>query len=268
MIVAVVSGVGYSLRPLVAAAEPAPRYVALGDSVAAGAGLPLGSTPGDALCGRAAEAYPQMVARQKGLAVQNLACSGAKVDEGIYGTQKVQDTSIAPQLDAAFANGKPDIISMTIGANDVRWSQFIRDCYTWHCGSAWDEVRAGAYLLDLRWELYVALYQIWQRSDGHPPQVLITGYYDPFDGQTCAGLPTIDAREVAWLGGKAAALNKAIESTVQSVGFAQFVAVDFAGHGLCAADSWLQGLADPAPTHPTQAGQAALAAAVAAHVRD
>jgi lysophospholipase L1-like esterase len=118
--------------------------------------------------------------------------------------------------------------------------------------------------LDLRLELYLTLHQIWQRSDGQPPKVLFTGYYDPFQGQTCAVLPNVDATESAWLSAKAAQVNNVIRESVTILGSATYVPVDFTGHGLCSADSWVQGLQAVAPTHPTAAGQQAIARAVAA----
>jgi lysophospholipase L1-like esterase len=264
---AVVAGATFSLRPITATAQPdtIKRYVALGDSVAAGAGLPLASNA-DAeaqLCARSPQGYPNMVAQRSGLLLQNLTCSGAKVDEGIYGSQRVADSTIPAQLDRAFAHGTPDVLTITIGANDARWSQFVGQCVRMHCGSFVDDARVTAYLLDLRLELYMTLYKIWQHSNGHPPQVLFTGYYDPLNGNTCAAAPGVTAAESAWLSNKAASLNSAIRTTVLSSGLADFVAIDFSGHDLCSEDSWIQGLNDPAPSHPNAAGQEAIAAAVA-----
>src|SRR6266545_1623337 len=72
-----------------AAAQILPgRYVALGDSVAAGAGLPLkDNLPESRACGRAAQAYPYAVGTALNLPVEQFACGGATVPAGITGPQ-------------------------------------------------------------------------------------------------------------------------------------------------------------------------------------
>lgn len=240
------------------------HYVALGDSVAAGAGLPLASSEReDTLCARSSQAYPYEVAAQLGTSVTQLACSGAKVDEGIYGKQSVSGPNLEPQLDRAFANGTPDLITVTIGANDARWAQFVRDCYTWRCGSDWDDARAAAYLTDLSIELNWMLTKINTLSDGQPPKVVLTGYFNPVAAnQTCSDLDGITQKEVAWLTEQHQALNEVIEYTAGWYHYAQYVPVDFSGHELCSSDPWVQGRADVAPIHPTAQGQRAIADAI------
>jgi lysophospholipase L1-like esterase len=203
------------------------------------------------------------VAAAAGMTLQHVACGGAKADEGLYGPQTVGQAKLTPQLDEAFAAGTPDLMSITIGANDVRWAQFIRQCYAWKCGKSWDDIRVQAYLLDLRWELYRTMAQIETRSDGQAPPVILTGYFDPIQGKTCAALPNITAAEAAWLSAQVTLLNQAISETASNFeDFVTYVPVDFSGHGLCDAVPWVQGMADAAPVHPTAAGQQAIAGAV------
>lgn len=236
------------------------RYVALGDSVSAGLGLPVASNSvTDQLCGRSTQAYPQQIADYYDISVENLSCSGAKVDEGIYGSQERGDTAVQPQLDAAFAEGTPNLITMTIGANDLRWTQFIRDCYLFRCNSTWDDFRAKAYLLDLRYELNAALSSIERRSDGSPPLVALSGYYDPFSGESCAGTRGINQGEFAWLEDRADDLNNVIENAASNYPFATFVPVNFGGHEICSSDPWVQDRSDVAPFHPTATGQKMIA---------
>lgn len=241
-----------------AAARPDYRYVALGDSVAAGLGLPPASTANQ-LCGRSAAAYPQQIANYYQIAVDNLACSGAKADEGLYGQQERAGYELTPQLDAAFAGGTPDLMTATIGANDARWSHFIRDCYLFRCDSSWDDFRAKAYLADLRYELDRTLREVEQRSNGQPPLVALSGYYQPFPDGDCATGITTD--ELTWLDRYTDELNSVIENAASDYSFAAFVPLDFSGHGACATDPWIQGNNDPAPFHPTVAGQQAISEA-------
>src|SRR5882672_5758967 len=77
------SGSNFSLSGSCGSSAPATtpqpantRYVALGDSVAAGLGLPAISGD-DARCGRSALAYPALVAANLKLSLTNVACSGA-----------------------------------------------------------------------------------------------------------------------------------------------------------------------------------------------
>jgi lysophospholipase L1-like esterase len=245
----------------VAQAADFPVYVALGDSVAAGAGLTVSSTatPRDTTCGRSAEAYPSIIAARLQTTVVHLACTGAKVDEGIYGPQTRSGERIPPQLDEAFASGVPDIMTTTIGANDARWTQFIRQCYITRCGTRFDDVRLKVYRADLRIELTRMLAQVRLESGGTPPQVFLSGYYDPFETLGCISGDRITETEVAWLKTQTANLNQAIRSVIPLFSFAHYVPVDFTGHELCSSDPWVQSIDAAAPVHPTATGQAMIA---------
>ncbi|MDB5187164.1 MAG: hydrolase family protein [Candidatus Saccharibacteria bacterium] len=236
-------------------------YVAMGDSVAAGAGLPLlgNATAMDKQCDRSGQAYPYQVAQALQTTVVQLACSGAKVDEGIYGTQVRNGVRIPAQLPIAFSNGTPDLITVTIGANDMRWTQLIRQCYAVRCGYAADSVRTKIYRADLRIELTRMLNQINTRSAGNPPRVLVGGYYSVLDSTECLTANRITAAELAWLNEQTASLNQAIRSVVPLFNFATYVPVNFQGHGICSAEPWVQGLEAAAPAHPTSEGQAVIA---------
>lgn len=265
--VAAVLGTVFSLRPIAATAVGGEggRYVALGDSVAAGQGLPQGiGIPEEQVCGRSAQAYPYQIATATGMYLEHLACSGAKVDEGLYGPQQVGDNTLMPQLERAFAAGSPDLVTVTVGANDARWAQFVRKCYQWTCGSKWDDGLATVYLADLRWELYLALSQIAQLSGQDQPEVIFTGYFIPFspDGPRCNEVRNFTTAEMSWMNTQAAKLNQVIHDAVSWYSFATYVPVDFSGHELCSNEPWVQGLQDLAPIHPTAGGQAAIARAI------
>jgi hypothetical protein len=97
--VAAVAGTIFSFKPFATDATEVSsggRYAALGDSVAAGAGL-TGSTA-DLPCGRSTEAYPTQVAAAVGMTLQHVACGGAKADEGLDGPQTVSHARLTPQL--------------------------------------------------------------------------------------------------------------------------------------------------------------------------
>jgi lysophospholipase L1-like esterase len=236
-------------------------YVAMGDSVAAGAGLPAlpNATATDESCDRSPQAYPYLIAERLQTQLVHTACSGAKTDEGIYGNQVRQGVSVPPQLDAAFAGGAPQVMTVTIGANDVRWTQFIRQCYVTRCGLAVDNARMKIYRADLRIELTRMLAGIEANGQGNPPRVLMSGYYSPVATVDCFTGDRITSAEAAWLTQQTANLNQAIRSVVPLFDFAEFVPLDFTGHEVCSNDPWVQGLEAEAPIHPTAAGHSAIA---------
>jgi lysophospholipase L1-like esterase len=215
------------------------------------------------LCLQSAQSYPHAVAAATGLSLQQYACSGAKADEGIYGSQRLSDGAIDPQLNRAFAGGTPKLITLTIGANDVRWSQFIKQCYYTRCGFGVDTARFNAYLLDLRLELNITMAKISSFSRGKPPRVIITGYYNPFDSKSaCGNTQGLTSKEISWLKGRLSKLNGAIQSVAGTYSNTSYAAVTFAGHELCTKEPWVQGVTDAMPFHPTAAGQQAIAQAV------
>jgi len=261
----IVLGFGITSTANATATLPAsPQYVALGDSVAAGAGLPLlaGASAEDSLCGRSSAAYSQQVASSLGTDVTLLACSGAKVDEGIYGPQTRKGSVLTAQLDQAFSTGKPDVITVTIGANDARWIEFMTKCYITTCGTRFDDAAAKVLRADLRVELAAMLYKLKSLSGTDtPPKVLISGYYTPLASTECLGANRITPTELSWIKTQTANLNQAIRSVTPYASYATYVPVDFTGHELCSADPWVQAITATAPLHPTVDGQAAMAQA-------
>lgn len=251
------------ILPATASAQSGVRYVAMGDSVAAGLGLSSLANPTakDVACGRSAQAYSKYVAAAWGTTARNVACSGAEADN-LYNTQTTNGVTLAPQIDAAFAAGKPTVISLTVGANDIQWTSFIKKCYASSCGTSFDNATTKTLRGVLRVQLFKALYYINQKSNGNPPMVLVTGYYAPFSSAQCSNTAGLTAAEKAWVNSQTAQLNQAIYSVTQWFSFAKYVPVSFAGHELCSAHPWIQGLQAAAPFHPTASGQKAIANAV------
>ena len=233
-------------------------YAALGDSVAAGAGLEGGTAP----CYRSTASYGYTVSQSTGLPIDHLACTGAKADDGLYGEQERDGYILPAQINQAFNGGAPDLMTVTIGANDARWTQFIRQCYYIRCGYDIDTARFAAYLVDLKLELNIVMARIHALSNGNPPQVIVTGYYSPFSSASCADTENLTAQEKSWLNSRTTSLNRAIKGTVDKYSYAKFAPVSFAGHEICSVDPWIQGPTSPMPFHPTAAGQRTIANAV------
>lgn len=255
--------------------KPAPTsssatYAALGDSVASGLGLSVIHNPSsqDRRCGRSSQAYPYEVGRQLNKSVGHYACSGASSGD-LYTRQWISNFNPRIQIDQAFANGKPDLLSITIGANDVQWSQQIRRCYYGTCGTATQTEINNWRLTRLQQRLHYVLQQVRDRSDNTPPpSVIFTGYYNPISPNCALLYPgRISSQEVAWVSNGVQALNQALQQVASQYTFASLAPVDFEGHDICSSASWVQGLADPAPIHPTAHGQQVIANSVVAAYR-
>lgn len=257
------------------------NYVALGDSVAAGVGLPgAAQVPADySRCGRTTQAYPYIVARQRNLALNHIACSGATAGD-LYTKQRSGSPNLPSQLSTAFANGKPSLITITAGANDAHWDYFLRYCYSSDCANGNVAIAANqgcipdrlstistsnlanCYLAAMQLKLIGAFWAIQQYSGGNPPTTIVTGYYNPVSAACTAKYPSVTQAEVAWLNAEFAALNTTIRQAAEQYPFVRFVPVDFTGHDICSSDPWIQGLGDRQPFHPTTRGQQQIAASV------
>jgi lysophospholipase L1-like esterase len=252
----------------VAPAAPKQAYVALGDSVAAGVGLATDSD--SSACNRTDESYPHRVASSRNLALTNLACSQATLAAGVVGAQDVNKLMAKPQLDQLFARAKPQLITLTIGANDAGWIGIMTKCYTGACGMPADTAEVARRLAAVDAGLRQALAAINTHYQTKPPRVVVTGYHQVFPATvaSCVDLTGVDAAEQAWGRQQQTAINDMLSRAVGAFSFARFAAVSFAGHELCTADSWVQGTGEKQPYHPTEAGQKEYAKAVTAAVKE
>lgn len=256
------------------------RYVAMGDSVAAGLGLPLvsGASSQDTRCGRSNQAYPYKVAQTKQLQLVHVACSGATAGD-LVSRQGVKGPNISRQISHIFAGGQPTLITATAGANDVRWTRFIYKCYQSTCGTAADTAAVDNRLVLLQAKLLAFFGELQARSqktnNSTPPTTVVTGYYNPVSAQcnvsasdgatsTSSRQPAayLSAAELGWIETSVEALNQTIRQVASQFAFARYAAVDFTGHDICSSDPWVQSLTDPAPIHPTAEGQRVIAESI------
>ncbi len=245
------------------------RYVALGDSVAAGLGLNKTTRKGspDALCGRAAQAYPNLVGSMLKLQVQSVACSGATTAD-FSGSQTIKHATEPPQLDAVFNGRRPKLVSITIGANDVHWTDLLLGCYRTDCTSPSYQARANGYIQTLAGSLQNVFNTLQKRGGSTVPKTVITGYYDPVSVNCASTSLGITPAKITWISNETDALNNTIQASAKHYSFVTFAPVSFAGHDVCSTGtSWVQGVTDVAPLHPTADGQAAIAAAVISAVQ-
>ncbi len=164
------------------AAEPGVQAVVMGDSTAAGLGLPARAHPDklDRACHRSRYAYSVDLAALSNWDVLNLACSGATVAAGLLGPQKLAHVTAPPQLAEAKKATHASVVIVSIGANDVGWSGLLRLCAAAKsCAN-----RASAAYFQQRLAAFTShYYQLLEQLATLPshPRVLVNLYYDPFD---------------------------------------------------------------------------------------
>lgn len=128
-------GIIYPVKTFTLAAAPL-KYVAMGDSFSSGEGVePFESgsnTPGTDMCHRSSSAYPRLLEANTSLSLdlgsRFVACSGAKTSDITTNTFNGED----PQIDALGSD--TDIVTVTIGGNDVGFADYAIACTVTLCG--------------------------------------------------------------------------------------------------------------------------------------
>lgn len=242
-------------RPL-----PGVQVVVIGDSTAAGAGLPpaAGSSRLSRLCGRSSDSYAQDLAAANGWRVLNLACSSATIAHGLLGPQERYGKTIPAQLASLQRARNASVVIVNIGANDVGWAAMVTFCaLAPRCDdkatTAYFQQQLAAFSKD-----YLQLLSQLATLPGHP-RVIINRYYNPFGPeQGCLRLAGLTPAKLTILTSRLATLNTVLAKGAADFGFSS-PQPDFAGHQLCTSQPYVQWLDDPAPFHPTALGQLAIA---------
>ena len=250
------------VSPVSGTGRPGVQAVVLGDSTAAGLGnAPLPHpTRQDRACRRSVDTYAAGLAAATGWQVLNLACSGATIPAGILGPQQTAGVTVSPQLAVAKKATRASAVIVSIGADDVGWSALLQLCAV---SRACDNRASVAYFQQRLAAFAISYYQLLQQLAALPshPRVLVNLYYDPFDtSRHCLDHVGLDAGKETSLLSLLDALNGVLASGAQAAGLSS-VQPDFTGHALCDPGSYVQGLHDPAPFHPTPAGELAIALA-------
>jgi lysophospholipase L1-like esterase len=228
-------------------APPAPvRYVALGDSYAAGTGAGDDGSSA-ASCEHSANSYPEQWAHQHVPAsFASATCDGGTTSGVLHG-----------QLTAL--NARTTLVSITIGGNDAGFSHVMETCVLQFWDNACQQAVASAGVFiagPLPGRLDATLQAIRARAPS--ARVVVVGYPDPYDlsrSADCIGLSTADrtaldqaANDLDQALSAAAARNDDVFADVRP---------DFAGHEICDSASWLYSVTFPFGDsyHPTAAGQ-------------
>lgn len=242
--------------------------VVIGDSIAAGLGNPPlpEADEYDRACRRSVDSFPNLLDIATDWKVTNLGCSGASIRDGLLGPQRAGPLTIAPQLSAALARA-PAAIVINIGANDMNWSALLRACAAREgCNNTAEQAFFQQQLNDFTRDYFVLLTQLRAAPDS--PAVLVNLYYNPFDGaQDCLATVGITEDKVRTLAARLDAVNTVLAEGAAATGFST-VRPNFAGHGLCSSQPYVQGVDDAAPLHPTTAGGLAIALTLQQRLRD
>ena len=214
------------------------RYVALGDSFAAGMGA--GDDHGG--CARSAESsYAAVFAANTGVRLlHNAACSGATTDD-----------LVNKQLWAL--NGDVDLVSVSIGGNDLGVAALAAACSAGPTADCKSDFTAAVDTIGLLTDRLSATYQAIAEAAPNA-RIVVTGYPLLFE------LPATSNPEFATTAAvntATAALDADAESAVvrqQDRGVQiWYVPVSFTNHGVGSAKPWVN-LKGPAAYHPTAAG--------------
>jgi lysophospholipase L1-like esterase len=233
----------------------------LGDSTAAGlGGRPLQHpTAADAACQRSADSYAVDLARANAWNVANLGCSGASIAHGLLGSQTTEGTRLPAQVAVAARVRHPSLVIVSVGANDLRWSQMVALCAVSSCNDRASEAYFQRTLQRFTQNYYDLLRQLAELHG--TPRVIVNLYYTPFTpGSTCLSRIGLTPGRIRVLLERLGAINSVLREGADTFGDLA-VQPEFTGHELCRPQPYVQGLADPAPFHPTAAGSLAIALA-------
>jgi hypothetical protein len=279
-------------------------YAALGDSYSSGEGKgpwrneiknPPNSDELDDECHRSTKGYPMQVKLPKnkkaiayGSDSKNLfsfaACSGAISQNLLYVNQRPSGKKAPLQQD--FVNDGTDLVTATIGGNDVEFVEIATHCVTqFNCqkrdgrgSDKFTKLNSGTSLtlpeyVDLRLAIIAAqlppTYLRIKESSGHNSTVAIAGYPELFQVKPsvfCGTRSIITKKERVYLGEAAQRFDSLLTAATGRAGvFYSPVLQDFSPHLPCGdGEVWLNGvskggLKDSRKLHPTDAGYKAYA---------
>ncbi|MGD0246760.1 MAG: SGNH/GDSL hydrolase family protein [Streptosporangiaceae bacterium] len=232
--------------------------VALGDSYSSGEGNPPFTS---AACDRSNAAWPLLIAKNDPTIpdVTDIACSGA-TSEALVTSYSDQP----PQLDQLQAiTPAPDIVTITIGGNDVGFSDILEDCYLHNCATD-GRLQEAKNTIENESVVLVNDYKAIQETVSSAT-VVVVGYPRLFSAtqDTCRWLSSDERTELNEL----SVLFDQVEAAAAEQANVDYVSVlgALAGHELCTENSWVYPiglLGGNNRGHPTLHGQEAIEAIV------
>jgi lysophospholipase L1-like esterase len=257
------------------------RLAALGDSYSSGegAGSYYAGTNSPTGCHRSPNAWAlqltkYVTGRDVTLPSQGylIACSGA-VSSALKDSFKGQQ----PQADAlAHLLPLPQLVTITMGGNDLGFSDVVEDCYKHNCITDGMLAKVKAKL-PAEQKILESDYVEVHLADKNAT-ILVVGYPRIFQDQKWCGLSSTlhlgfsPAEETA-LNVLTGEVNAMIDRAASAEGFSFVnVAGALAGHEMCTAHPWLYEIgtnwnfSDQQQAHPTTPGQVSIAKEVAAFI--
>ncbi|WP_028063967.1 SGNH/GDSL hydrolase family protein [Solirubrobacter soli] len=221
-----VAGAGYVAADRGCLIAPAPtrgRLLALGDSYSSGEGAgqyePSSDTSGNS-CHRSVNAWPRLVARERHItAMPSLACSGARLSDVLHGRPSGQSERRVSQL--SRIGGAPDIITISIGGNDLGFAEVLKSCIATNCVRKY--AQPSGDVLDRRIEqLALALPDAYRAIQAAAPgaRIVVVDYPRLFpEGKpNCAAAKTITVAEGDYLNEKVERADVAILGAARQAG--------------------------------------------------
>jgi len=299
------------------------KVAAIGDSVSAGEGIaegwvwkPEGSDDGQweqegprfawdttfvpEFCHQTPQAHPRVAAAELNAFIAHFSCTGSTADNGVLGARTDKgEFKAAPQFGPSYDAAQPDIVTVSLGANDIDFAAIVTDCVKPHPRFFDDsDCRYSEGDLAPRYASQAAglrrvLSEIRTRGTaaGKQPLVVLTQYADPFPLQWTDSCPDLDIPvaglniskgEVDLMRLGLQRLNASIASVASEYPgvVVSSVAASYGDHRFCTAIPWTYGPSlifdksfdglhegfdfgtSKTPFHPTPDGQRALASGV------
>jgi lysophospholipase L1-like esterase len=171
-----------------------------------------------------------------------IACSGATT-ANVRRDGAVQYTEGATQLDQNRTDADTDLVTLSIGGNDIGFSTVLEACAVHSCFDADNQINgvqaqtwAEQRLAELPGQLDELLPQITEAAGN--ATVVLLGYPELFtEGAGCVALQLWDDDERRWLNDAAGRLDDAMRAAAARAGVHYVSVLDaFAGHGVCGPD--------------------------------
>jgi lysophospholipase L1-like esterase len=308
--------------------------VQLGDSIASGEGTLYGYTYDDSsqdwtggnvnvvwpgphpLCHDSPDAYSTLVGKTFNAKVAQFACTGATFANGVTAPETDSDGTLRPaefgnwqtmqDLNAEYDAAAPDLVLITLGADDVQFTSIVEDCikngYEYYfdieklrCtaknpgSTITDDFTDFLPTLQKNYGTLVSWIEARAKANKQPaPKIVITNYANPLpsDRTKCPDTSWLYPKQVQYLASLVGQMNQTIAAAVNALDDPDVALADISqayepqgqSHIWCTDDPWAYGLSiysvtDPssfdsqAPFHPTADGQQSIAEHVVPAIR-
>ena len=245
------SGTSAAPRTSDGPADPV-NYVAFGDSYASG----YGGGPLLDACGRTGQGYPALLDARDSVELEaDVSCAGATAlttDPAAPEGPVDLPAQIADAANRGVLTAETDVVTVTIGGNDVRFGSVVAACAgtTLPATCAPAVQQSQMYAADV---LAPTLASQFEQISALAPNatLVVTGYPHLFEPGTAGPL---SAAAVDLFNSGTDALNSVIAGQVPDGAVYVDVVDEFAGHGSGTADSWIRLDGGPFDLHPTETG--------------